>query len=117
MQAAGENSGFTNEQSPQGEAFSRDLLDQKSKSLLFPRCVCVCVGGGGGGGGGGSWLHMTTALMSLDFNYGYFDPTTRKQPYTCMLCMNNHIKLSNSNHELQVVENNLADWSIHFFFL
>ena len=33
----GENSsGFTNEQSPQGGAFSRDLLDQKSKSPLFP---------------------------------------------------------------------------------
>ena len=31
QQAAGENnSGFTNEQSPQGGAFSRDLLDQKS---------------------------------------------------------------------------------------
>ena len=33
----GENSScFTNEQSPQGGAFSRDLLDQKSKSPLFP---------------------------------------------------------------------------------
>ena len=32
----GENSsGFTNEQSPQGRAFSGDLLDQKSKSPLF----------------------------------------------------------------------------------
>ena len=30
------SSGFTNEQSPQGQAFSRDLLDQKSKSPLFP---------------------------------------------------------------------------------
>ena len=30
------SSGFTNEQSPQGGAFSRDLLDQKSKSPLFP---------------------------------------------------------------------------------
>ena len=40
----GENSsGFTNEQFPQGGAFSRDLLDQKSKSPLFP-------GPGGGGG-------------------------------------------------------------------
>ena len=37
IQAAGENSSnFTNEQSPQGRAFSGDLLDQKSKSLLFP---------------------------------------------------------------------------------
>ena len=43
------SSGFTNEQSPLGGAFNRDLLDQKSKSLLFPGCVCV--GGGGGGGG------------------------------------------------------------------
>ena len=43
----GENSsGFTNEQSLLGGAFSRDLVDQKSKSLLFP-------GPGGGGGGGG----------------------------------------------------------------
>ena len=50
----GENgSGFTNEHSPQGEAFSGDLLDQKSKSQLFPR---------GGGVGGGTWLHMTRAL-------------------------------------------------------
>ena len=31
------SSGFTNEQSPQGRAFSGDLLDQKSKSPLFPR--------------------------------------------------------------------------------
>ena len=46
----GENSsGFTNEQSPQGGAFSRDLLDQKSKSPLFP-------------GPGVSWLQMTGAL-------------------------------------------------------
>ena len=29
-------SGFTNEQSPQDGAFSGDLLDQKSKSPLFP---------------------------------------------------------------------------------
>ena len=37
QQAAGENSSsFTNEQSPQGGAFNRDLLDQKSKSPLFP---------------------------------------------------------------------------------
>ena len=50
-QAAGENSGgFTNEQSPQGGAFSRDLLDQKSKSPLFSGR------GGGGGGEGGPWL-------------------------------------------------------------
>ena len=48
----GENSsGFTNEQSPQGGAFSRNLLDQKSKSPLFP----------GPGGGGGAWLQMTSA--------------------------------------------------------
>ena len=52
MKTAGENSsGFTNEQSPQGGAFSGDLLDQKSKSPLFP----------GSGGGGGSWLQMTSA--------------------------------------------------------
>ena len=37
MLAAGENSsGFTNKQSSQGGAFSGDLLDQKSKSPLFP---------------------------------------------------------------------------------
>ena len=30
------SSGFTNQQSPQGRAFSGDLLDQKSKSPLFP---------------------------------------------------------------------------------
>ena len=30
------SSGFTNEQSPQLWAFSGDLLDQKSKSPLFP---------------------------------------------------------------------------------
>ena len=37
LQAVGENnSDFTNEQSRQGAAFSRDLLDQKSKSPLFP---------------------------------------------------------------------------------
>ena len=38
LQAAWENSsGFTNEQSRQVGAFSRDLLDQKSfKSQLFP---------------------------------------------------------------------------------
>ena len=35
------SSGFTNEQSPQGRAFSEDLLDQKLKSPLFP-------GAGGG---------------------------------------------------------------------
>ena len=41
----GENgSGFTNEQSPQGWAFSGDLLDQMSKSPLFSR------GWGGGRG-------------------------------------------------------------------
>ena len=91
MQAAGENSsGFTNEQSPQGGAFSRDLLDQKSKSLLFP----------GGGVGRGTWLQIIRALMSLDFNYGYFDRTTPKQTYTCMVCMNNHIKLTNFNFRL-----------------
>ena len=50
----GENSsGFTNEQSPQGGAFNRDLLDQKSKPELFP-----------GPGGGGAWLQMTGALCS-----------------------------------------------------
>ena len=33
----GNNIGFTNEQSPQGGAFSRDLLAQtESKSPLFP---------------------------------------------------------------------------------
>ena len=49
LQAAGEkSSGFTNEQSPQGGDFSRDLLDQKSKSPLFP-------------GPGGPWLQMTSA--------------------------------------------------------
>ena len=43
----GENSsGFTNEQYLHSGAFSRDLLDQKSKSRLFPG-----VGGWGGGGG------------------------------------------------------------------
>ena len=43
-QAAGENSrGFTNKHFPQGGAFSGDLLDQKSKSMLFP-----VLGGGGG---------------------------------------------------------------------
>ena len=42
------SSGFTNEQSPQGRAFSGDLLDQKSKSPLFP-------------GAGGPWLQMTSA--------------------------------------------------------
>ena len=35
--------------SPAGGAFRRDLLDQKSKSLLFP-------------GAGGPWLQMTIAL-------------------------------------------------------
>ena len=36
-QAAAEySSGFTNEQSPQGGAFSGDSLDQKSLSSLFP---------------------------------------------------------------------------------
>ena len=44
------SSDFTNKQSPQGGAFSRDLLDQKSKSLLFP-------------GPGGPWLQMTGALL------------------------------------------------------
>ena len=47
----GENSrGFTSEQSLQGGAFSRDLLDQKSKSPQFP-------------GGGGPWLQMTSVLF------------------------------------------------------
>ena len=48
----GENSStgsFTNKQSPQGGALSRDSLAQESKSPLFPVDVCVCVGGGGGG--------------------------------------------------------------------
>ena len=40
-------SGFTNEQSLQGRAFSRDLTDQKAKSPLFP---------GDGGGGGKSMI-------------------------------------------------------------
>ena len=39
-------SGFT-KQSPQGGAYSRDLLDQKSKYPLFPKAG---VGWGGGGG-------------------------------------------------------------------
>ena len=43
------SSGFTNMLSPQGGAFSGDLLDQKSKSPLFP-------------GPGGLWLQMTSAL-------------------------------------------------------
>ena len=34
-------SGLTNEQSPQGEAFSGVLLDQKSKSQLFPGAGAV----------------------------------------------------------------------------
>ena len=42
------SSGFTNEQSPQGGAFSRDLLDQKSKSLLLARAW-------------GPWLQITSA--------------------------------------------------------
>ena len=47
-QAAVENSsGFTNEHAPQGGAFSGDLLDQKSKSPLFPEL-------------GGPWLQMTS---------------------------------------------------------
>ena len=42
---------------PQGGAFSGDLLDQKSKSSLFPGVAgCVCVGGGGG-----ALLQMTSA--------------------------------------------------------
>ena len=52
-QAAGENSnGFTNEQSPQGGALSRDLLVQKSMFPLFP------MGGMGEGWGerGYKWL-------------------------------------------------------------
>ena len=53
LQAAGENSsGFTNQQFPQGGAFSRDLLDQKSKKHYSP-----------GLGGGGGWLQMTSALF------------------------------------------------------
>ena len=47
----GENSsGFTNEQSLQDGAFSRDLLDRKSKSPLFPGAV-------------GPWLQITSALV------------------------------------------------------
>ena len=34
--SVGNSSGFTNQQSPQGGAFSRDLLDQNAKSPLFP---------------------------------------------------------------------------------
>ena len=46
IQAAGENSSnFTNEQSPQGRAFSGDLLDQKVKVPAIPR---AWVGGGHG---------------------------------------------------------------------
>ena len=33
--------GFTNEHSPRGGAFSGDLLDQKSKSRLFPGAGAV----------------------------------------------------------------------------
>ena len=51
----GENSsGFTNEQFPQGGAFSRDLLDHKSKSPLFLV-----------GGRGVSRLQMTSALFAM----------------------------------------------------
>ena len=50
-QAVGENSsGFTKEQSPQGGAFSRDLLVQKSNSPLFP-------GAEGGGRGYKQLVH------------------------------------------------------------
>ena len=48
-----DSSGFTNEQSPRGWAFSGHLLDQKSKSPLFP------------GGGGRGWLQMTIQLLWL----------------------------------------------------
>ena len=41
--------GFTKCLSRECWAFSRDLLDKKSKSLLFP-------------GAGGPWLQMTSAL-------------------------------------------------------
>ena len=51
----GNSSGFTNEQSPQGGAFSRDLQDQKSKFPLFP------------GAWGGQWLQMISALLSVTF--------------------------------------------------
>ena len=44
------SSGFTNEQSPQGRTFSGNLLDQKSKSPLFPRA-------------GGPWLQMISTLQ------------------------------------------------------
>ena len=37
----GNSRGFTNEHSPQGGAFSGDLLDQKSKSRLFPGAGAV----------------------------------------------------------------------------
>ena len=47
-----ESSSFTNKQSPQGWAFSGDLLDQKSESRLFPT------------GGWGLWLQMTSALSA-----------------------------------------------------
>ena len=46
QQTAGGNGNGFNEQSPQGGAFSGNLLDQNTKSPLFPGCVC---GGGGGG--------------------------------------------------------------------
>ena len=52
----------TNEQSPQGGAFSRDLLDQKSKSPLFH-------------GPGGPWLQMTSALQIKD---NTFEPSRGK---------------------------------------
>ena len=43
-QAAGEySSGFTNGQSPQGGSFCGDLLDQKTKSTLFPSGGVGCV--------------------------------------------------------------------------
>ena len=34
--SVGNSSGFTNQQSPQGGTFNRDLLDQNAKSPLFP---------------------------------------------------------------------------------
>ena len=54
-QAARENSrGFTKEQSPQGGAFSWDLLDQVKVPAIPWRCW---------GGGGGAWLQITGVLV------------------------------------------------------
>ena len=60
QQAAGENSsGFTNEQDQQGGAFSRDLLDQKSK--VPPKVPSIFRAWG-------PWLQMTSVLRPGFFN-------------------------------------------------